>query len=376
MPLIKSKSKRAFEQNVETEMKAHPEASKRAQNLAIAYSVKRKAQAKKKMAEGGAISAKDERRPMPKARHDDAAMVARNDNMKPLKDSSWTDTPTERQAMAKNSKRVVPIKRPKMVPTDAFSVKLYDDEDDMQKTMPPATPDEQAPAMYPKQNAHMGEDPDMPKPHTTAKAYAKGGMASGSMDEDEAEHAHMADQQSMEYGAVPENDALDEPVGLESDDDQMRPAEDDYMSMRDAAAYADGGSVEDEAEMEHAASIAAAIMAKMRKKMAEGGEISDKSILGHDDSMFDFAKSRKPSTMGSEVELSDNAEESPNNEDQMSFNALRKENYSENEGLNQLDSPADSNMHGNTEMDEENVHDSDIVRAIRRKMKMKSPITR
>ena len=128
MPLIKSKSKRAFEQNVETEMKAHPEASKRAQNLAIAYSVKRKAQAKKKMAEGGAISAKDERRPMPKARHDDAAMVARNDNMKPLKDSSWTDTPTERQAMAKNSKRVVPIKRPKMVPTDAFSVKLYDDE--------------------------------------------------------------------------------------------------------------------------------------------------------------------------------------------------------------------------------------------------------
>jgi hypothetical protein len=50
MPLMHGKSKKAFEHNVETEMNAHP--GRRAENLAIAYSVKRKAQ-KKKMAEGG-----------------------------------------------------------------------------------------------------------------------------------------------------------------------------------------------------------------------------------------------------------------------------------------------------------------------------------
>lgn len=54
MPLIKSKSKKAFEKNVETEMKANPDPKDRAQNLAIAYSVKRKAA--HKMAQGGAIN--------------------------------------------------------------------------------------------------------------------------------------------------------------------------------------------------------------------------------------------------------------------------------------------------------------------------------
>ncbi len=56
MPLIKSKSKQAFKKNVETEMKENP--GKRAQNLAIAYSVKRQAAKKKKMmADGGSVDA-------------------------------------------------------------------------------------------------------------------------------------------------------------------------------------------------------------------------------------------------------------------------------------------------------------------------------
>ena len=53
MPLMHGKSQKAFEHNVATEMKANPGLSHRAQNLAIAYSMKRKAAQKK--AEGGMV---------------------------------------------------------------------------------------------------------------------------------------------------------------------------------------------------------------------------------------------------------------------------------------------------------------------------------
>lgn len=51
MPLIKSKSKKAFEENIKSEMDA---GKPQKQSLAIAYAVKRKAP--KKMAEGGEVS--------------------------------------------------------------------------------------------------------------------------------------------------------------------------------------------------------------------------------------------------------------------------------------------------------------------------------
>lgn len=53
MPLIHKASKKAFEKNVATEMEANPGDKHRAQNLAIAYSVKRKAG--NKMADGGLV---------------------------------------------------------------------------------------------------------------------------------------------------------------------------------------------------------------------------------------------------------------------------------------------------------------------------------
>lgn len=56
MPLIRSQSKKAFKDNIETEMKAHPE--KKDQNLAIAYSIQRQAK-RKKMASGGGTSVAD-----------------------------------------------------------------------------------------------------------------------------------------------------------------------------------------------------------------------------------------------------------------------------------------------------------------------------
>lgn len=49
MPLVHGKSQKAFEKNVKTEMEAHPGKEHRAQNLAVAYAIKRKAQHHKAM---------------------------------------------------------------------------------------------------------------------------------------------------------------------------------------------------------------------------------------------------------------------------------------------------------------------------------------
>lgn len=128
---------------------------------------------------------------------------------------------------------------------------------------------------------------------------------------------------------------------------------------------AEGGMIdmdqelEDEDEMEHAASIASAIMSK-RQKLAEGGE-----ILSHDSIYSDESDM---------ADLSRNADEDANEEDQLSFNALRKENYSESEGLEDLDSPMDSNEHD--EQIESDLHERKMISAIRSRMKKKSPISR
>ncbi len=59
--------------------------------------------------------------------------------------------------------------------------------------------------------------------------------------------------------------------------------------------------------------------------------------------------------------------EDKNLEDQSSFNAMRKENYNEFEGLAKLNQPKDSNEHGDSrEEDEENK--LDMISAIRSKM--------
>lgn len=68
MPLIKSKSKKALEENIATEMHANPSPEKRAQNIAIAYSVKRRAAAKK-MAMGGEMDDMPEESPASIAEH-------------------------------------------------------------------------------------------------------------------------------------------------------------------------------------------------------------------------------------------------------------------------------------------------------------------
>jgi hypothetical protein len=367
MPLIKKASKKAFEHNVRAEMEAHPD--KRAQDLAIAYSVQRKAK-KKHMAEGGPVSAKAEKRPMPDQRGEDKAEVAHNSSDKALHQAGWSARPTEKQATHKP--KVARITVPKMVPSSVINARLHKHEDDLEASMPPASPKEQ-PARDMDEEGAKRQGPPVHK----MKMLAKGGMIN--------EEVSMHDA---------EEDMVEHPAHLEEDDDQMSPAHDEFMADH-MKMLAEGGELhhemdeqpEEEEMLEHHASIAAAIMAKREaakalhsgsededeaEMYADGGEVagrrhheipSHESIYTHEDA--------------DQADLSRNADEDANEEDQLSFNAIKKENYSESAGLDALDQPMDSNEHGDErEHESEDKHDSHLVNAVRRRMKMRSPITR
>lgn len=354
MPLIHSKSKKAQSKNIETEMKA---GKPQDQAIAISYAIKRKAK-KKAMggmyAEGGPVSAAAERRPMPDQRSNDAHMVSQNSGDKaPMRgDSAITGGDTSYQA--KKGMKTTKIKHPRMVPQDGYSTRMRDEEDDLQSSADVNDGPQRQP---PEHDNEEGADrqgpevPDMEREHNNGrKPYAKGGPINGIVS------MEMADEDHAEH-----------PAGLEEDNDQMRPSEEEIMADH----FAQGGEVsiehdmmdqpEEEQETIHDASVAAAIM--RRRKYAHGGEIhSHDSIYSDDSDMADVSR---------------NADEDANEEDQTSFNALRKENYSETEGLNQLTQPEDSNMIDNPREDhEENIHDRSIVGKIRSSMRKRSPITR
>ncbi len=394
MPLIKGKSPKAFEHNIKAEIHA---GKPQPQALAIAYSVKRKA-GKKKYAQGGMVkdeSAKTEKRPMPDEAHNDAMEESHNRGMKAAHQDQMLDNPTVAQARRPSR---VPLSSPKIIGSDAFSVRTREDidkEKHLETSAAPASPKDPAKMGMSEQDNKQGKSPDMTKPHTTRKAYAKGGMINEEVPFSESEEDHD-----------------EHPAGLESDNDQMRPT--GYMDEQDPAMYAMGGSTDEEADdikqqvvnrpdggfgaiihkprspeadptmMAHGGdidsgeemeddmhdSIAAAIMAK-RDRMKPGSDSDDDRMERMaSGGTVESGSSDMNYADGGEVDLSENADEEPNHEDQYSFDALKKENYSESEGLKQLNQPKDSNEHGDLhEEDEENIND--MVDAIRRKIAMK-----
>lgn len=425
------KSKKAFSHNVEAEMHA---GKPQDQALAIAYSIKRKKKAKGGQitpedmklkdrapyamggyAEDGEITAKSEKRPMPENEYNDSKEVSHNSKMKVPKNDGWTDTPERRQAgLGKTYK----LKHPGMVPSDAFSVRLRDQEDDLEMSAAPSSPSEQPPKTYDEDGANrQGPDVrDIADEHSThTKPYAMG----GDVDDDQYPHGTagnptsrpdkgwgavivksaeggeiLKDEERHLYESLPPS--MDE--GSEYADshnemgpDRQGPAVPDMEKPHNKyqrMLYMQGGEVDTHHEMdeqasdsslEHDSSIAAAIMAKMKADMedgmsgsndmdsamhyAEGGEILSHGSMDSDDS--------------DQADLSRNADEDANEEDQASYNVLRKENYSESEGLRQLDSPMDSGMHDDPrEANEENEHDKSISSKIMRRMKTRSPMTR
>jgi hypothetical protein len=250
--------------------------------------------------------------------------------------------------------KINPLKAPSMAKSSVIKAKLLDQhgqviEDDH---MTPESPDKQPPMEMDE------EGPDRQGPESIdlhMKKMANGGM----LDPDHSGNLHNKAVDS-EYGGGAEEDMQVEPAGLESDNDQIKPSDKEIMSGQ-AKMLARGGEVSpmDEEELEHHASIAAAIMAKM-KAMKELHSDSD------EDRMSMMAE-------GGEVDINENNMEQPNryykaNEDEALDWDMDDEQLS--------DQPEDSNEHGDDrEADEENEHDRSLVSKIMAKKKKKSPIS-
>lgn len=386
-------------------------------------------------------SARTESRPMPgKAYHDEMDVKQSSMKKPPAMGDSMKQDNISYQA--RKGPKTTPIKHPRMVASDIVQSRLMNQEDHLQ-TMEPLSTQEQysqgdevpdmqdehstrrkpyakggdvkgvhdynyeGPGTSPagslsrdavkgntslsKEDLHreakkhhervIGEMRSMPKPKL--KGLAEGGEVEDDLQdlspsEDEgAEMAHMDDEMGQDRQG-PE-DHMEEPHS-EHDEMFMDDEEnEDHMEDINPARLADGGMVDDEEELEHHASVAAAIMAQREAKRsmaldsgsedmdeaeayAEGGEILSHDSIYSDDS--------------DQADLSRNADEDANEEDQTSFNALRKENYSESEGLDQMESPMDSNEHGDMEESASEDDHDDVVSQIRRNMRRRSPITR
>jgi hypothetical protein len=290
-------------------------------------------------AEGGEVTAASEKRPMPSQTANDSRMVKMNSGDKAPMMDGWTDRP---DMVSQKAKKLQPIKHPAMPALPGARVRRSDSLEEMMREdearlmeMEPASPKEEPKKAYDEMDA-ASEGPSTPS--LKMKKMAEGGRINEVVSIKDAD-------EDMEP-------AVHDPMDSEMSDEH---AMDDHMQM-----LAEGGSASDEDEMEHAASIAAAIMAK-RKMMARGGAILSEDSMESDDS--------------DQADLSRNAEEDANMEDKASFDALRKETYSESDTLSKMDQPEDSNEHS-PEHGKEDVDDADIVSAIRRKMRMKSAITR
>lgn len=444
MPLIPGKSKKAFKENVRTEMDS---GKPQPQSLAISYSVRRKPTKKASggtvesgskdmnMAEGGAISANNERRPMPENTYDDAKSVSRNSAKAAPRhgDRVLEDT----SGPAHNNKKTQPIKHPKMVPQSAYSVRMRDEEDHLMESEAPGPYGAQPRADRNEEGANR-QGPkvrDMASQHNNNRPpYAKGGPVE---DTEEARiRRAQLDHQDMDSPSEDEGSQLARSLNEEGPDRQgpsVSDMEDEHStgrkpyadggdvsssdeddektteqkrkevsdSFKKALGFADGGSIQfqdaehpadeddhnpatsrqiyademddqpsEEEEIARQSSLAAAVMAKM-KKYAKGGEITE--TRDHDDILSHDSIESHPEA--SQVDLRRNAEEDANEEDQLSFNALQKENYSESAGLDALNQPTDSNLHGDPEeRDAEDHHDKSAVSKILAKMRKRSPI--
>ncbi len=274
--------------------------------------------------------------------------ISRNKGKKASQQDKWTDRPTKAQAQKPSR---TPLSEPKMAESGVIRTTLRRNEHDLMHTIPPESPKAQPTHTLDEERPNRSG----PKVHPM-KMMAKGGEIDLE-DEDHDAQEHHASEDS-EYGGNAENDDAPEDSPLAGLTDEETQPVDEFM----AGHFAKGGHIpEDEdnyADDGHHDSIAAAIMARRDR-------LHDEIDSGAHDEDLAAAYAE-----GGEVDLAHNAEEEPNNEDQMSFEALKKENYSESDGLDDLDQPTDSNEHGDEREDE--THDkNDRVSSIRSKMKSK-----
>lgn len=302
MPLMQGRSKKAISKNIETEMH---EGKPQKQSIAIAFSIARKNK-KKKMAYGGKAEATGEPAfpPSPKK-----------------------EGPPESEFMSNHATdggtppRKEDDKRP---PSSEFmadhfakggTVKYYMDGEEV-------SPEEAEHPEGHQRAEHVSEEDikrDLKAGKPTNPNEDPANLAYGGAAEDDGEPAmpvKKADDKRFPEDEYMSTDKWSKGSAAARKPDDKRPPKDEYMADH----FAEGGEAEG-----HYESVSDAIMAKKRKKYADGGM----------------------------VDLDENAREEPNNEDDMSFEALKKENYSEEAGLEHMGSPEDSNEHGHDLPDED-----------------------
>lgn len=187
--MIKGSSPQAFKKNVETEMKANPGKASRAQNLAIAYSVKRKAMAKKK-AMGGEM---DPHAPAPasgkSAMHKGGAMYAAGGEINFHDERRVSEDEKEMRSQRMTDDEDT-MHAPELDARDEHHVG-EDDEDSREMMMREGASDKHAAELAATEEHHVGEDDEdsmemdmmhqKGQPDEYSKAgiinYAKGGIA-------------------------------------------------------------------------------------------------------------------------------------------------------------------------------------------------------
>jgi len=337
MPLIKSSSKQAFKKNVETEMKANP--GKRAQNLAIAYSVMRKNKGKKKMmAEGGEA----------RAGSYEADSDSRDSREMEMLDSKPMSHMDEQRAGVERSSADSAKDHREM---DMLDGRYSTHGDDM-------TSNEESMSGNSIDDSMDSREMDMTRASSKMHDPRAKMMHGGEIDLRDEKMTTVDDASSMR-----DMDMLDSKPRRHKDEKRAgvdMPSADDAGSIMDEGMlhtkndpdeyskkgiinYAKGGNVRrprlDEMD-ERPRSISDAIRAK--KMMAEGG------------------------SMDGDADLDRNADEDLNYEDQLSYRAGRQQNYDEQDAL---DSVKYSSKDGTMGHEDEDENDLPMVDKIRKSMK-------
>lgn len=348
MPLIQGKSKKSISKNIATEM-SHGKPPK--QSIAIALQTARSV--RKKKSRGGEIKAAAGRPSADNARDAREMTMMAQGGMADISDHKITAdsvTPEEldmihRHRMAQGGEIRAASSRP-----------VADDQDARGEDMLDSHPTMDGDELDARKESMRGNSIDSAKDRREMdmmrRPMARGGevnvweenMSRNSIDNAASERdENMLDSKPTRSGpelrAAGGRPSADSAKTDRDEDMMLQHGQPDVYSKEGRINYAKGGYVDAEMDDEPL-SVTRAIM--KRKRMADGGE----------------------------VDLNRNADEDLNEEDQLSFKAGRQQSYSEKAGLDALDSPLDSNEHGD-ELSDEDEHAKPMIARLRAKIKAK-----
>lgn len=315
MPLIKSDSNSARQKNIETEMRANPGKDSRAKNLAIAYSVQRRAKKKNKMSGGGKVDVDQ-----------DNQSLMREDGV-----GSKQDAPSlSRYSDGGN----ISLEQSKSGAQSSMKPLMRNAQMDNEPPVPGRKPDDERLSKdeYMSSSAHTSSIPRGPRDDMRPSESEY--MADQAVDGSDEHYSNIAD-------AILNKKRKMMASGGGADDD----------SMGSGGGTNQGGQT-------HKAGL-------LPSFLADGGEIGE----GEDDEMSSSRKSRRDALPEGAVDIEQNGEVEPNFFYHQNEDAALKENYDED--LSDESQPMDSNEHSDSPDSRDQPDKFDMVDDIRRKMKAK-----